>query len=122
MATTNNIPSNTDSAEKTRQFFDRYYVGSIAFPSNQVDAVIGFFKNRGFDDQAAASVASVLLQQAKVDNVNVFELLDSLKGFDKVRLSSLVTVILNSNRSPISKLGFRTPTNANFFEARNILV
>lgn len=122
MSSTTNIKNSTDSSDNTRQFFDRYFVKTISFPSNQVDAVVGFFKRNGFDDLAAASVSSVLLQQAKIDNVNVFELLDTLKVYDKVQLSSLVAAILNANRSSISKLGFKTQTPSNLYESRNILI
>ena len=110
-----------DSAESTRQFFNRYFTESVSYPSNQVDAVVAFFRSRGFDELASNSVAAVLLQQTKVDNVNVFELLDTLKGFDKVKLSNLVTAILNSNRSKVSILAYKIQNSFSTIEARNIL-
>lgn len=116
-----NIQQFNDSSDKTRLLFDRYFTKEISYPSNQVDAVVGFFRKRGFDELASVSVAAVLLQQAKIDNVNVLELLDSLKGLDKVKLSNLVTAILNANRSKISKLGYRAETVLNNLEARNII-
>lgn len=116
-----NIQQFTDSSDKTRLLFDRYFTKEISYPSNQVDAVVGFFRKRGFDELASVSVAAVLLQQAKIDNVNVLELLDSLKGLDKVKLSNLVTAILNANRSKISKLGYRAEAVLNNLEARNII-
>lgn len=122
MASVISTQSSNDSAESTREFFDRYFTTPISFPSNQVDAVIGFFENRGFDKQASASVAATLLQQAKIDGVDVFDLLESLKSFDKVKLTALVTTILNVNRSSISKLGFREDNLVKTYEARNILI
>ena len=65
------------------------------FPSNDVDAVVGYFESRGFDRTASISTATVILQQAKIDGVKVFELLDTLKGMDKVQLSYIVTEIAN---------------------------
>lgn len=121
MSAIENIQKITDSADRTRLLFDRYFTKEISYPSNQVDAVVGFFKRRGFDELASTSVAGVLLQQAKIDGVNVLELLDSLKGFDKVKLSNLVTAILNANRSKISKLGYRSQPSLNNLEARNIV-
>jgi hypothetical protein len=112
---------NTDSASTTKIIFDRFFENEISYPSNQVDAVIGFFVKRGFEQQAAISVGTVLLQQSKVDQINVLELLDNLKSFDKVKLSNLVSAILNSNRSKISKLGYKTEANTDNLEARNIL-
>jgi hypothetical protein len=121
MSSTNAIQNITDSADRTRLIFDRYFTKEISYPSSQVDAVIGFFRSRNFDELAATSVASILLQQAKIDGINVLELLDSLKGFDKIKLSNLVTAILNANRSKLSKLGYRSETTTNNIEARNIV-
>jgi hypothetical protein len=122
MSTIENLQQSTDSADKTRLLFDRYFTQQLSYPSNQVNAVVGFFEKRGFDELASTSVTSVLLQQAKTDGINIFELLDSLKGFDKVKLSNMVTAVLNANRSKISKLGYREPPNLDNLEARNIVV
>jgi hypothetical protein len=122
MSTIENLQQSTDSADKTRLLFDRYFTQQLSYPSNQVNAVVGFFEKRGFDELASTSVTGVLLQQAKIDDINVFELLDSLKGFDKVKLSNMVTAVLNANRSKISKLGYREPPNLDNLEARNIVV
>ena len=113
-----------DSIPLSKEKFLNTKKESLSFPSNQVDAVVGFFKNRGFDTLASASVASVLLTQAKVDNANVMELLDQLKGYDKVKLTSLIVAILNANRSNISKLGYKSveATNTDNLVSRNIMV
>lgn len=121
MSSTTNIETNTDSNKETRLLFDRFFQKEISFSSNQVDSVIGFFRSRGFDELASISVAAVLLQQAKLDNVNVFELLDTLKFLDKIQLSNLVTAILNNSRSKLSKIGYRVPNAINVFESRNII-
>ena len=110
-----------DSAYETKEFFDKYFVDSISYPSNQVDAVVGFFEKRGFEKSVAISVSSVFLQQARVDNINVFELLDTLKGIDGRQLSTVVTQVLNLNRSRISTLGFRNTEKVIPEEVRNIL-
>jgi hypothetical protein len=66
----------------------------------------------------------VLLTQAKVDNANVMELLEQLKGYDKVKLTSLIVAILNANRSNISKLGYKAieAENTDNLVSRNIMV
>ena len=110
------------SDQKVVEFFDTYFDKKLSFPSNQVDAVIGFFTKRGFDNEAAVSVGSVLLQQAKIDSVNVFQLLDTLKGLDSVQLSSIVTEVLNYNRSKTSTLGFKRTQQVEKLEKRNIVV
>ena len=120
----NNIApkKNNDSAEPVKNFFDRYFVEPISLPAGDVDAVIGFFEKRKFGKAAAVSVATILLQQAKLDNVDVFRLLDTLKGITDIQLSNVVTEILNVNRSKISTLGFKVESTQNQFEKRNIVV
>jgi hypothetical protein len=122
MSSTEQITPTTDSQQPTREIFDRFFTKSISYPSNKVDAVIGFFEKRGFDKNAAISVASVLLEQSVIDGVNVFELLDKLKGYDNIKLNSLVTAILNNSRSKISKLGYRQEREINQLEYRNVIV
>ena len=112
-----------DSLVATREVFSNQNKKSISFASNSVNAVVGFFESRGFETTAAQSVASVLLTQAKVDGVNVMELLEDIKTLDKVKLTDLITAILNANRSKISKIGVKkTNSNADNLTARNIIV
>jgi len=86
-----------------------------------VDAVIGFLESKGFDRPAAQSTGAILLQQAKLDNVKIFELLDTLKSLDKLQLSVAVATVLNFNRQKISTLGFRVTNTNTPLEARNIM-
>jgi len=121
---TNSLPNNTsqNSEKKVTEFFNSYFTEKLSFPSNEVDAVIGFFEKRGFEKSGAISTATVLLNQAKIDNVKVFELLDTLKGLDNIQLSSVVTEILNYNRLRSSTLGFKLTTTVNTAEKRNVVV
>jgi hypothetical protein len=101
------IVSNQDSTVKTKQYFDNYKKDRVSYPSNQIDAVIGFFESRGFEKSAAISVGSVLLQQAKIDQISVMELIDNIKSFDNVKLNELVGAILNNNRNKNTIIGFK---------------
>ena len=69
-----NLPpkQDTSSSDKVNRYFSTYYGYQLEFPSNDVDAVIGFLENKGFDTVAAQSTGSVLLQQAKIDGIKVF--------------------------------------------------
>tara|TARA_B100002019_G_scaffold141335_1_gene121731 strand:- start:5348 stop:5716 length:369 start_codon:yes stop_codon:yes gene_type:complete len=121
---TTNLPNTQkpDSSNEVKQFYNQYYTGFINFPSNEVDAVIGFFQSRGFEKTSAIAVGTAILQQAKIDDVNVFELIDTLKKQDTVQLSNVVTEILNYNRQKISTLGYKISNTANRTESRNIEV
>ena len=116
-------PQTTDSAEKTKRFFDGYYDEGIAFSSGEIDAAIGFFKSRGFEESAAVAVGAVLLREAKKENLKAFELIDAFKNLDELDLSSTVREVLNYNRVRISTLGIRVDrSRENEYELRNIIV
>jgi len=116
--------SNTNNkTDITTEFFNNFYDIEISYNPSEVDAVIGYFLKRGFEKVSAVNTASVLLQQAKIDNLNVQELIDTLKGVTDVQLSLIVAQILNLNRSKTSVLGFRDiNSNQELFDRRNIVV
>jgi hypothetical protein len=118
-----NLPNkDTDSSAPVKTFFNNYFNEQLTFPSNEVDAVVGYFESRGFDRQASISTATVMLQQSKIDNVKVFELLDTLRGMTNVQLSYIVTEVLNYNRANTSSLGYKLESSSNLSEKRNIVV
>jgi hypothetical protein len=119
--TTTNLPARSieDSAAGTRLFFDSYGQDPLEFNANDVSATIGFFESKGFDNDAALVVSTVLLKQAKIDDAPIFQLLDTLKGFTSLQLSQLVGEVLNNNRTSTSTLGFRTE-NVSATQTRNI--
>lgn len=122
--TATNFPVNSDqdTDQKVRLFFDTYYNAPVSYPASEIDAVIGFFRKRGFDEVASSSTAIVLLQQAKIDEVNVFTLLDTLKGLTDLQLSAVTTAVLNSNRQRNSTLGFKQQDTSDLIEQRNVLI
>jgi hypothetical protein len=103
-------------------FFDKYYKSTVSFPAAQIDATVGFFLKRGFDESSARSTAIVLLNQARVDSVSIFQILDTMSGLTDVQMSQVVAQILNAYRESTSVLGLRVAPAVNPYEARNILV
>ena len=46
-----NIPNETkDSQAPVKEFFDNYFNETLTFPGADVDAVVGYFESRGFDN------------------------------------------------------------------------
>ena len=121
MSGVENIKETKDSSTEVKEFFNRYFTKTVSFDSNSVDAVIGFFKKRGFETQAAISTASVILNQAKKDNVNVLEVTDTLETLQDVEINRLVATILNTNRSKISSIGYKGQVTLENAEQRNII-
>jgi hypothetical protein len=119
-----NLPPNTnttDSATSTKDFFNSYYNAGISLSAGDIDAAVGFFQSRGFDITAANSIAATLLSQSKIENVSVFQILDTLKTLNELQVSRVVSEILNYNRLNISVLGYKVDTSANNqFESRNV--
>jgi len=113
-------PVITDSAEATKIFFNSYGLPELEFNASEVDIAVGFFKSRGFEDDAALVTAAVILKQAKVDGISVKELLDTLRTFTGIEISGLIAEILNNNRSSISALGFRKSIGKIDLISRNI--
>ncbi|NBP58473.1 hypothetical protein EBU71_18450 [bacterium] len=118
-----NLPvsdNSSDSSSGTKNFFNNYFTAQVSYPAGEIDAVVGFFLKRGFDEQSAKSTAIVILNQAKLDDVNVFQLIDTLKGLSDVQLSQVVSEILNQTRQKTSVLGYRLLNVDETFESRNI--
>ena len=115
-----NIKKRSD--KEVTQFFDKYYTTSFSFPTNEVDAVIGFFEKRGFSSDAAIATSTALLTQAKLDNVKVFEIVDTLKGLKDVQISNVVAEILNYDLNRTSSIGYTNLHNQDKLERRNVVV
>ena len=113
---------NKSNSDDQRKFFNNYFKTEINYNASEVDAVIGYFLKRGFDKLAAINTSSVILQQASIDEVPVFELLDTLNGIDDVQLNNVLAQILNLNRQKTSMLGFRSKSEQELFDQRNIIV
>jgi GH35 family endo-1,4-beta-xylanase len=120
MATTN-LPNQQieDSAAGTKLFFNNYGQEALEFAANDVTSTVSFFEKKGFENDAALVVSTVLLKQAKIDGTPIYKILQSLEQFDGLGLSQIVGEILNNNRTPTSTLGFRTE-NVKVTQSRNI--
>ena len=96
-------------------------VEPFQFNQNDLDVAVGFFVKRGFDRQPAEETAYVILQQAKIDNVNPQTILDQLTRTTPAQLSELITIILNANRYKTSRLGVRNTRSQKTSVSRNII-
>lgn len=109
------------SDKDVRLFFDKYYTKEISFTDNDLNSVVGYFQSKGFDTSSAIAVATVLLKQAKLDNVKVYQVIDTLDKYEDLQLSAIVAEILNYNRKRTSAVGFKRKEQANKIETRNII-
>jgi len=122
MSIVTNLPpsESTDSAEEVKSFFDKFFTHEITFPAAVIDAAVGFFLKRGFQEQSARTTAIVILTQSRIDDINPFVVLDTLKKLDETQLSEVVTQIMNISREKTSTLGYKIQILEDTFESRNI--
>lgn len=119
---TNLPPTQASNSDyQTIKAFDNFYDRPLEISASVYDAVKGFLTSKGFDQVAAESVAVVIIKQAKKDNLNPMQIIDSLKGLSDVEISALVAEIINYNRFKTSFLGYALDYKTNDEVARNVL-
>jgi len=108
--------------QATVQFLSGLGDAPVELNAGEYDACIAFFTNKDYDRTAAESIAYVLVRQAKIDDVSVMKILDTLEAnsTDPVTLNNLVGEILNLNRFKTSILGFKSSSTQNPVTIRNI--
>jgi|TARA_B100000424_G_C22780998_1_gene419985 hypothetical protein len=118
-----NLPQKLkDNLQKTAdRLVDENYKDKFQFSVNDYDATVGFFVKRGFARQPAEDTAYIILQQAKIDNVPVGQLLDQITYADPAKLSELISTVLNANRYKSSRLGVRNTRSVKDNISRNIV-
>lgn len=110
------------STVEVKTVLDKYFQKEISFPADEIDAVQGFFMKRGFGNDATRSLAIVMLNQASIDKVNVFQLLDKLNNVSDLQLSQIINDVLNAYRDISSVLGYKEIIADDSLESRNILI
>lgn len=118
-----NLPEKVlqDSGARTKLFFDSYGKEPLSYKVPDIDAAINFFRKKGFSDPATQLSAVVLLKQAKLENIPINQILDTLGALDDLQISALVGEILNNHRPSTSTLGYRNPA-ADVNKERNVVV
>jgi hypothetical protein len=119
---TSNLPITEiqDSTYGQKLFFDSYGREPLVFPANDIESTVAFFEKNGFDRDASIIVSSLLLKQAKIDNLSISEILKGLEGNNSLNLNAFVAEVLNNNRSPSSSIGFRVSDISKEIAVRNI--
>lgn len=120
----NNLPQPqeiSDDSQSTIKVFDTYAQAPLNIDATTYDAMTGFFTTRGFGEEAARSMAYIIIKQAKLDGFNPFKLIETMKGLSDIQISDLITEILNYNRFKTSSLGTASPFTPVEEVARNII-
>tara|TARA_Y100001973_G_C5175840_1_gene321852 strand:- start:581 stop:958 length:378 start_codon:yes stop_codon:yes gene_type:complete len=119
---TNLPPKDKDEFEKTvDKLRTGNYTDEYQFNVGEYDSTIAYFVKRGYSRMAAEATAYAILSQAKIDDIKPQEILDILDNSDPIKLTELITIILNANRYKSSKLGVRQNKTTKDTVSRNII-
>lgn len=111
-----------NTTEQVIQYFDAYYDTPVDLDASAVDMVSGFFESRGFDPVAAKNITYQILIASKQGNYDYNQIIDALRGYDKLQLNDFLLSVLNFNRNKSSSLGnIVSQTTAQHIK-RNIIV
>lgn len=101
--------------------YNNLYTPPLEIDTGTLDAMKGLFTSRGFDNDSAESISIIIIKQARLDNYNPMQIMDTLKGLNNVEISALVAEIVNYNRLKTSVLGYARGLIPNEEVARNII-
>jgi hypothetical protein len=119
-----NLPpasNNNSNNGSVLQAVANYYSAPIQMDANVLTAVISFFTQRGFDITSAQALATVIISQARQDNLNPLQIVDTMKGLTNIEISALVAEIINYTRFKTSFLGYGQTYITNAEVNRNVL-
>lgn len=104
-----------------RTVYGTYATSEYSFAPAEVDAVVGFFTQRGHEEAAAVALAARVLEKSKQEAVNVFTVLDRFKSVDEAYLNRVLHELVNTNSSKTSVVGFRNHRPPDTVESRNVV-
>ena len=117
MASVNAINTRTDL---TVQIFDRFYGYEQQVPVDEYDAVLSYFKSVFKSTEAAGNFTVSLFRVSQQSGIPVMNLLQQFQGQTAPQINLTLAYYLNGVRSSSTLLGVNTPTQSNFYIARNI--
>jgi hypothetical protein len=112
----------TISSSESKIILDKFYQNEITFPADQLDAIQGFFLKRGFTMESSRSLAIVFSNQALIDNMDVYKLLEMLDQVTDAQLSKIVLDVVNAYSDQTSVIGYTIPKTDDTYDSRNVLV
>lgn len=119
MASVNAINTKTDL---TVQIFDRFYGYEQQVPVDQYDAVNSYFRSVFNSIEAAGNFTVSVFRVSNQTGIPVMNLLQQFQGQTAPQINLTLAYYLNGIRSSSTLLGVNTPTQPNFYIARNIRI
>lgn len=109
-------------ADRTVRIFDSFYDWDININPNQFDIVNSYFRSTISNRRVADNFTAFVFRISHETGVDALELIDYLKGRDKLEMNSTIAYYLNSFKNMASLYGVARKPLSNQFVARNIAV
>ena len=94
---------------KQRKFFDSYYTKVGSVDPAQYDIVRGFLQRKNLEETSIDNLTISLLEVAKEQGLNPIDMVQQLDDIeDKLKLNTLLCILLNTTRNRTSVLGYST--------------
>jgi pyruvate/2-oxoacid:ferredoxin oxidoreductase alpha subunit len=113
-----NSPNN--AVDRTVKIFDQFYDYEVTVPQLEYDAVYSYFQSVFENKQTAGNFTVTLFRISEQSAIPVMSLLQSFQGMSEPELTVTLAYYLNGVRSPATLLGINSPTQPNFYVARNV--
>lgn len=120
-----NLPKKDISTNKTGEFFDVYNTpkSETLVPSNEYDAVRGFFMRKTNDNKTvSAGLTDTVMQIANLHNVAPMDIIQEFNEYAVTDIQQALVSLINQTRANTSILGFNKNKTPSVPAARNIIV
>lgn len=120
-----NLPKKDISTNKTGEFFDVYNTpkSETLVPSNEYDAVRGFFMRKTNDNKTVSEgLTDTVMQIANLHNVAPMDIIQEFNEYAVTDIQQALVSLINQTRANTSILGFNKNKTPSVTAARNIIV
>ncbi len=108
-------------SDRSNNVLNQYNDIDVQLNNDTLIAMTGLLASNGFSEESAENISLTIMIQAKRDNFNPMNVLDTMRSLGKIELSQFVAEVLNFNRYKTSVLGTVQAITPVEFVKRNIL-
>ena len=107
--------------DATVKIFDQFYNFDLVVSADQYELVYSYFYSINKSNNISRNFTTILFRIAMVTGQNVLDLLEYIKGQNKLETNSLLTYYINSIKSKTTLYGISVVPQPNQNVQRNIL-
>lgn len=115
------ILDSSRNLDQTVRIFDAFYSYNLVVNAGEFDVVHSYFVGICQDAQIAANFTTFFFRISQENQLPVMDLLDAIKGLDKLNMNRVLAYYMNSFKSKTSLYGVAVVPQPNQNVYRNIL-